>query len=242
VIKAIEQETHLPLEFEGLYPWMAFLGRRSQPGIPVANRFFGLQPNGEHKIRGIALRREDTPPFVAAAQMGLLELLAQEKDPEQLVRLLPGALGLLRQALGALENNAVPLEQLVITQTLSRELDQYRVPSPLARAAYQLQQADKPPQMGQRVRYIHARSGAGVLAWDLADLGQHTAVDTARYKTLLFRAAYEVLQPLGIMEAVLKDWLFGGAAYLQPPGAVHQGHSLSLPLFASAERATFCLP
>jgi DNA polymerase-2 len=237
VIQAIEEETRLPLDLEGLYPWMAFLGRRDRPGVPVANRFFGLQPQGEHKIRGIALRREDTPLFVAETQLELLRLLAREPDPSCLANLLHEAVALLRSAFESLQNGRVPLEQLLVTQTLSRELGEYRVATPLRRATLQLQQAGKSLRMGQRVRYLHIRSGEGVLAWDLPDRPDPGSIETTHYKELLFRAAWEVLQPLGITEKLLHDWLFAQARYL-PPHALQQARQsdrLDLPLFSSLQ-------
>ena len=77
-------ETRLPIEVEEVYSWMAFVSARHNPNLPVANRFFGLQPDGEYKVRGLALRREDTPLFVADTQLSILQILANEKDPTQL--------------------------------------------------------------------------------------------------------------------------------------------------------------
>ena len=214
VIEAIEKGTRLPLELEGVYPWMAFLGRRGQPDIPVANRFFGFQANGEHKIRGIALRREDTPLFIAEAQMRLLTMLARESDPARLALRVPEAISLLRAELEALRGGAVLLDRLLVTQTLSRELDEYRVSTPLARAALQLQEAGRPLRMGQRVRYLHTRTGAGVFAWDLPSPPDPRSIQTSHYEELLLRAAWEVLQPLGISEEALRGWLLARAAYI----------------------------
>ena len=68
ILEEIEHETKLPIEVEEVYSWMAFVSARHNPNLPVANRFFGLQPDGEYKVRGLALRREDTPLFVADTQ------------------------------------------------------------------------------------------------------------------------------------------------------------------------------
>ena len=50
---------------------------------------------------------------------------------------------MLRERVFKLSHQEIPLNELIVTQTLSRELDQYRVPSPVARAALQLQAAGK---------------------------------------------------------------------------------------------------
>ena len=235
LLDEIEGETRLPIGVEEVYSWMAFVSARHNPNIPVANRFFGLQPDGEYKIRGLALRREDTPLFVADTQRCVLQILANEKDPTQLHRLLPDVLRLLRERLSALSDRRVPLNELIVTQTLSRELEQYRVPSPGARAALQLQSAGKTMRMGQRIQFLYTTTEQGVHAWDLPDEFDPALIEVSRYKELLFRAVHEVLQPLGIPEHVLRDWMFSEAGYSMPGLNPAQLQKCELPLFASLQ-------
>jgi DNA polymerase II len=233
----IEVETRLPIDLDAIYPWMAFLPSRMKPDVPVANRFFGVLPGGEHKIRGLALRRHDTPPFVSEAQMQALEILATEPNPGRLAALLPEILEMLKDRLALLKKNLVPLEQLVVTQSLSRELEDYRVDTPLSRAARQLQGAGKTLRMGQRVRYIHITGKEEVLAWDLP-LGRYKfTLNVARYQELVSRAAFEVLQPLGVSQAVLDGWLSNRAGYILPEDLMSDRtfSSRRLPLFSNDE-------
>ena len=234
LLDEIEREIKLPIEVERVYSWMAFASSRKNPNLTVANRFFGLQTNGDYKIRGLALRRDDTPLFVASAQYQILQILAKEKNPGQLTKLLPDILKMLRRKISALSNRNIPPEELVLTQTLSRELADYRVPSPAARAAYQLQAIGKDIQTGQKIEFIYVRTQQGVQAWDLPEPFDPLQIDIARYKELLFRSAYEVLQPLGVTENVLKNWMFAEANYLLPPGRLH--HRLEMPLFATLNK------
>jgi DNA polymerase II len=231
LLDEIEEETKLAIEVERVYSWMAFVSSRQNPRLSVANRFFGLQTDGEYKIRGLALRREDTPAFVANTQIEILQCLAREKDSSRLVNICPDVLRILRTRISALEHRTVPIQELLITQTLSRELDAYRVLSPVARAASQLQAMGKNIRMGQRIHFIYTRTEQGVRAWDLPEPLQPAWVDTARYKDLLFRAAQEILQPLGVTEPVLRNWIFSQASYLLPPGLLH--NRLEMPLFAN---------
>jgi len=234
LLDEIEQETKLPIELEEVYSWMAFVSSRQNPNLSVANRFFGLKPDGEYKIRGLASRREDTPLFVANAQLDVLQILAQEQDPSQLTNLLPEVLNMLQERIFALSNRNVPIKELLITQTLSRELIEYKVPSPAARAADQLQAMGKNIRMGQRIQFIYTRTKQGVRAWDLPEPFNPTWIDTAKYKELLFRAVHEVLQPLGVTKTVLKNWMFSEASYLLPPGLLH--NRIEMPLFANLKR------
>ena len=85
--------------------------------------------------------------------------------------------------------------------------------------------------MGQRIQFVYTHTKDGVSAWDLPQALPASFVDIMRYKELLLRAIYEVLQLLGVTEDVLRNWMFGGVSYLVPPGFVHT--RVEMPLFAN---------
>jgi DNA polymerase-2 len=199
--------TGLPIALEGVYKWVAFLPSRLDERVPVANRYFGVFQDGVFKMRGIEARRHDTVPFVAQLQMKILERMAKVADGRSLSDCLPEVMSLLRKGLADLQTGRVPIEQLVVSQTLSRTLEEYRVPSPAARAALQLEQVGKVRRPGQRIRFIHTIGEPGVYAWDLPECLDPKTINVAYYSQLLIRAASTVLQPLGLTESVLHDWL-----------------------------------
>ena len=229
----IEKETRLPMDLENLYGWFAFLSSRQNPNLSVANRFYGIAANGEHKIRGIALRRGDTCRFIANTQRGVLEILAKETNCAKLVDLLPEVLIFVQERFKVLKNREMPLDELVVAQTLSRELDEYSVLSSLANVARQLQRQGKTVKMGQRIRFIYIGPGPGVYAWDSPASFDIRRIDISRYKELTFRAVHEILQPLGVTEKTLRNWLFSKAGYITQPGLLSSADStrLELPLF-----------
>jgi len=235
----IERGTHLPMDFDGtIFPWFAFLGSRENPNRSVANRFYGLSPDGEHKIRGIALRRRDTPRFVANIQMRVLNILAKETDPAKLTDLLPEVLETIQEQFNTLKNREVPLEELVVRQTLSREVNEYTHSATTAIAARQLQAHGKSIKRGQSICFIYVAPGPGVRAWDLPIPPDPKSIDVPRYKELVLRAVYEVLQPLGVTERTLRDWLFSGAGYLAQPGVLPSSklpNGVDLPLLANLD-------
>jgi len=233
LINEIEKETGLPMELENVYSWFAFPSSRQNPNLSVANRFYGIAANGEHKIRGIALRRGDTCRFVANIQRGIVDILAKETNMAKLSDLLPEILAFVQNHLTTLKNRNIPLEELIVSQTLSRELDRYSVLSSLAIAAHQLQIQGKTLKMGQRIRFIYTGPAPGVYAWDLPIAPDPRAVDVLRYKELILRAVHELLQPLGVTEKILRDWLFSKAGYITPPGLLSSNDStrLAIPLF-----------
>ena len=94
-----------------------------------------------------------------------------------------------------LRKGDVPLEELIVRQKLSRDLDAYKSPSPAARAALQLRAAGKEVAAGQSIRFMYTRGSCGVHAWGLEEKLDSRRLDTKRYCTLLDRAVQTVLAP-----------------------------------------------
>jgi DNA polymerase-2 len=212
--------TGLPLSLDGIYRWVAFLPSRVNGSVPVPNRYFGVFQDGSIKVRGIEARREDTPPFIARMQMAMLEIMAQATDADALPGCLPDLLGRLRGTLLDLRAGRLPLGDCLVTQKLSRKLDEYRTPSPVARAVAQLRGIGKEMRPGQRVRFLFIRGEPGVWAWDLPEHPPASALDVSRYSTLMLRAASTVFYPLGVSEETLRQWLLGRAIAMALPGGV----------------------
>ena len=211
LLDAILKRTGLPIALDGVFRWVAFLPSRLNADVPVPNRYFGVFQDGTLKVRGIEARRRDAPQFVSQTQMQILELLAQAPDASQLPGYLPEIIALLRRRIADLRAGRVALEALIVKQKLSRELAEYRSPSPAARAAAQLQAIGKSLRAGQRVRFLHTLGEPGVHAWDLPTPPNPASVDVARYTTLLLRAASAVLEPLGLSEKELCNQVIAGA-------------------------------
>lgn len=211
LLDEIAGRTGLPIVLEGIYRWIAFLPSRLDRRVPVPNRYFGIFQDGRVKARGIDVRRHDTAPFIAQAQLAALEQIGRLGDDRSLERCLPDVVKGFQHQLACLRAGKIPPEQLVVTQRLSRTLDEYRLPSPAARAAMQLEAVGKELKPGQRVQFLYTLGEPGVWAWDLPGSPPVQSVDVARYTELLMRAAVAILQPLGPGEEVVRDWLLGNA-------------------------------
>ena len=231
VLEAISERTGLPIALEGVYRWIAFLSSRLDARVPVANRYFGVFQDGSIKVRGIEARRRDTPPFIARTQAEMLVELAHVSRDAPVDMYLPKILALLRRKLAALRGGRLPLEQLLVAQKLSRTLDEFRTPSPVARAATQLLAVGKTTSPGERVRFLYTRGEPGVYAWNLPQPPDPASVDVDRYSELLLRAATTMLEPFGVSEQLLSQWLFSNAAYNAPPGVLPPTVRTALPLW-----------
>jgi DNA polymerase-2 len=230
LLEEILDRTGLPTSLDGIYRWIAFLSSRPDPRVPVANRYFGLFQNGEWKVRGIEVRRDDTSHWVKNIQLEMLDVLADAQDAGGLVEMLPRMHWLLQSKLSALRQGKVSLEELLVSQKISRSLEEYKVPSPAARAAAQLARAGKYLIPGQRVRFLYTRGEPGVFAWNLPKRPDPGMVDTDRYAELLCRAAFTILQPLGVEEQTLRWWMFSNAGYGAPPGILPVSCDQKTPL------------
>jgi DNA polymerase-2 len=191
LLDAIYEKTKIPIALDGIYRWVCFLSSKRDKRIPVPNRYFGVFQNGEVKYRGIAARRRDTPFLVRKTQLQVLDCLAQADTLEGVQDFLPAGQRIKEQAMRDLRAGRVPLEELVVTQSLSRELAQYRCPSPVARAGLQLQASGRSAAAGQFIRFVYVRGDERVRAWELGV--DPRTVDVGRYGELLGRAVEEVM-------------------------------------------------
>jgi len=205
LLDEITLRTGLPIALDGIYRWVAFLPARTNGRRSVANRYFGVFQDGSLKIRGIEARRRDTPPFIARVQMELLEKLAQIETVEEIPGYLPSLIDHLRRQVRALRARQIPIADLFVRQSLSRDLSHYRSPSPAARAAAQLERIGKHLRPGQSVRFLYTRGEPGVWAWDRPEPFNPAMLDIRCYITLLLRAGETVLQPFGLAGHALRD-------------------------------------
>ena len=218
LLSDIMERTGLPISLDGVYRWVVFLPSRQDARVPVPNRYFGVFQDGTVKVRGIEARRHDTPPYIKETQLKILEILSHAPDADQLGQELPEAQSYARSRQETLRRGDVPVEDLLVSLKLSRELDEYSSPSPAARAAQQLQEIGKTVSPGQKVRFLFTLGKPGVHAWDVPEPPDLCSIDLRRYNTLFERAANAVLVPIqqSVHGALDRQ---GRNLYLIPPPA-----------------------
>jgi len=192
---AIVDKTGIPIAMEGVFKWVAFLSSKRDARVPVPNQYFGAFIDGSIKYRGIELRRRDTTLWVRKIQLAVLEILAKADTTQEWAKRIPNVLAFVEHAKHNLKAGHVPQEELIVRQKLSRGLEEYKSPSPAARAALQLQAIGRQVAPGQSVQFLLTRGGCGVQAWELGDALDHRRLDTKRYCALLDRAIRTVLDP-----------------------------------------------
>jgi DNA polymerase-2 len=217
LLEEITHRTGLPIALDGVFRWIVFLPSRVDVRVPVGNKYFGVYQDGSIKVRGLEARRRDTPPWIAATQMALIEHLAQAEDADLLPDYLPGAVDILRRELRRLRAGKIPCEDLLVAQKLSRAPEKYTNPSAAARAALQLQAAGKVVQAGQRVRFLFIYGRPNVWAWDRREPIDVRRIDVRVYRKFMLRAAADIFQPFGISLDNLTLRLEGNATAVPLP-------------------------
>jgi DNA polymerase-2 len=192
--------TGVKLALEGVYRWICFMPSRQDPQRPVATRYFGVFADGSLKVRGLACRRRDTPLFVRRAQEALLARMAQAVTVTELMALEPELAEMAAGFRQRLQEGGIPARDLVITRVLSQKVEDYRVDTPTALAARQLEKAGIHLQPGEKVRYVHREKKGGPKECRIAAapfLETLDDYDAELYLELLERALEEVMLPFG---------------------------------------------
>ncbi len=216
LIEEIQLRTGLIIELEGIFQWLAFLPSRMNPRIGASNRYFGAFYGGGLKVRGLAQRRADSPRWIITVERQIIAELACEPKSDHLEDHIPEMLAIIYQHVADLYAERVPLEDLVTHKRLSREPQEYRGKSDPAKAATQLRNAGIDVRVGQRIPMVYVKGERpGVYAWGLPLAPKWAQIDKARYRDLLIRTVYQVLQPLGMKEADLSSLVIGGGRQLE---------------------------
>ncbi len=151
---SIEQATGLPMSFEGIFGWIGFFPSRSQPLKSVANRYAGAYLNGELKVRGLEVRRHDTPPFIKRVQQQMLDAMKEAKSLKELAASTHRLEVIAQEAIDTLNEGRVPLEELVITKHTSKSAKEYTQASATAVVVHTYHHYGIVIRPGQRVRYV----------------------------------------------------------------------------------------
>ena len=223
LLEEIKSRTGLPIGLEGIYKWIAFLASRQNEDIAVPNRYFGVFKTGEIKTRGIEIRRHDTPEFIRDAQTEILEILDKAPHRESLKDCLPEIRTVIHEKQDALRSGSVPPEALIIRQTMSKNLEDYRTPVPAFSALQELQAAGKPLRLGQTIRLIYTLGFPRALAWDATTEFDPRTINIPRYRAMFNRAVYTITEPITGRD---RSWLTGAKqlSYKTPPSRASLFH------------------
>lgn len=210
--REISREIGVPLNFEGRYKWIAFLPSKTHPRIGVLNRYYGVMENGKIKVRGLEVRRRDTPGFVYDAQMEMIEVLSSANNLKEFLEKIPDALRVVKNYRQNLLDGKVPVWKLIVTKHLSKHPREYKQKVSQVIAAEQLMKEGADVHAGKNIRFLFTaaedkRHERRVKAEQLIE--KNASPDIKKYLLLLYAAAANLLSSLGYSTKKIYDEVRG---------------------------------
>jgi DNA polymerase elongation subunit (family B) len=198
----IENKTGFPISFEGIYKWIVFVPSKSNTILPVSNRYFGVFEDGTVKMRGIEARRHDTAEFFSNVQQGILNIMSEANSIKEVRDLMPKVRKFFQMHLELLRYKKVPINDLVLTKRISKDVDEYKNRNTVELdALLQLKHAGKSLKSGQILKYVltdYYRKNSRKRSVPVELIDSKTVYDAKRYSELLAETCNSVTEPFGL--------------------------------------------
>jgi DNA polymerase-2 len=210
VCDEIEKNLDLPISFEGSYKWIVFLNSRINPTLPVLNRYYGIFEDGSLKVRGIDLRRHDTPNIVRKCQNDMLSIFSEASNSSEFMSLIPKALKVMQSYVLMLRTGRAQIDDLIVEKRLSKNLEGHTHHVEQAIAADNLVKQGGSVHGGQSVSYVMGSSSSKVYnnrAIPVELLDGRVQYDLEKYVTLLLSSAMNLLLPFGYDLDLLRKYV-----------------------------------
>jgi DNA polymerase elongation subunit (family B) len=203
----VSREIDIPLDLEGIYKWLVFLPNKTT-GVGALNRYYGLFSDDTLKIRGIDLRKRDTPKLMKDAQADMLKALSKAGNAKEFMGRLPECIGILKRYHDRIRDGECDLEDLVITKRISRDLDDYSQFNDQVAALMQLRKLGFRVNAGEKIRFVICDSSTKeptkrVKVAELLEGDER--YDVGKYIELLLRSGAGMLVPFGYDEEELRS-------------------------------------
>ncbi|MDG6928743.1 MAG: hypothetical protein JRN39_05005 [Nitrososphaerota archaeon] len=202
----IGRRTGLPVSLDRHFRSLAFTNLAGDESSSAMNRYFGVTYDGEVEARGIELRRDDTPPLIKEFQARLiLTLMGGEGQPGP-----AAAERLVAEYVRLIEEGRAEPEGLVVSRSLRKAPEDYKVRVAHGSAALQLLSSGKEVVVGDDIRFVYTDHGhRNPLCRVRAD-HRSAGYDRGLYVRMLRKAAETVFEGLhGASRPVGEPGLYG---------------------------------
>ncbi len=201
LIHAVNEKTHLKLEYKHSFSRMVFLPSIVDTKRPVPGRFYGIGTDGELKLRGIEARQKSQPWIIRHMQKDVLNQM-KEMPHHTPIELFRECIPVLRTHLESL-SHVLP-EHLAFTVCLGKT--EYTHNGPQKQILHQLKRQEKHLRPGQSIQYIIVDGRKG----KYVEMGQFQGkYDEEKYEQLMLKAYLNLFLPLHVTIAEIEDLLEG---------------------------------
>lgn len=207
ICREIEGAVQIPIAIEGVYRWIVFLPSVADKRVPVPTRFYGLFNDGTLKMRGIEMRKSDTPLIVYRMQEEMLEALKTAGGKKEFMEKIPALIGILKKytaRLGGAIKPGAMAKDLAIIRKISK-LD-YRSAIPQKIISEKLLARGFRLRPGNDITYIIKNMRSRLREGKFTTLEDFNGIfDRQKYRELLIKAALVFLGILGYDEPDLEN-------------------------------------
>ncbi|MBM2840586.1 MAG: polB [Bacteroidetes bacterium] len=210
----ISKTTGIDLSLEGIYNWILFPASKMDPHIPTANRYVGYYSDEEIKIRGIEVRRRDTPKFIKRMQVEMLKVLEHAKGVKDVEMLVSQMLEKAKEFIDLLRSGKADPLELVIRRHISQEANEYKNRSASAEVTKALDEAGITLAPGESIEYILVDATGKKKPQKAIPLSLYSfdeGYDIEKYTEMSLKAAETLLFPFGYDVERLGEVLVGEA-------------------------------
>ena len=207
----LAKETGIPISVENRYKFLVLLPLEADEKMEALKHYFGITTTDELVVRGIEIRRHDSPNFIKVFQCEILYALFDCVDSsEVLSKGYDNALLVVTKTIDKLMTGEIQLKDLVVSKILRQDLHKYRSLFPHVSAALQLSEAGVPLVRGDTIQYVytaatHTNPLRRVTPIDFIEEGKEQDYDKEKYREMLLEAAETILGYFGFDRTLYGD-------------------------------------
>jgi len=215
LIDTLCKETGLSISIDYHYKFLVLLPLEADEKIEALKHYFGITYEDKLVVRGIEIRRHDTPNVIKQFQTQLLYRLFDCKDSSEVVKKgYEDALLLVTQAIDKIMTGEdIQQQDLVISKLLRQDIPKYKSLFPHVSAAIQLSNdTGKHPMKGDTIQYIYTHSQhnnplcrVAPIAVENTQAEPLSRYDKEKYREMILDAAETVLGFLGFDRTVYSN-------------------------------------
>ena len=205
LVMILRRDTGLPISVEHNFKYLVLLPLEASEKKEALKQYYGITHDGRLVVRGVEIRRHDTPKLIKEFQTGLLFTLFDCKDTKEIVdKGYQNALLLVTKAIDKIMlGEDIILGDLIISKLLGQDIMKYKNLFPHVSAAIQLSNEDIHPSGGDTIKYIYTDSEHKNPLCRVTSIGsinekkENLEYDKEKYKEMLLDAAETVLGYFG---------------------------------------------
>jgi DNA polymerase-2 len=193
--QTVAELTEIPTTLEGVYRWLRFVPSVTNPRIGVPNRYVGVFQNGKTKVRGLALRRHDTPRFIKNVQQRIIDHFAKAKNLVEYRALIPEAQRIVDEAVSDIRSGLLDYQEVAIFRAISKSPEMYQKATINATVAKELTRRGVKLHAGEGIEYVVTDAKHKIPDWRAkaaAGIDTEWSYDPQYYVELLLKACEEV--------------------------------------------------